>query len=134
MLICFSPHCGRKFNEMAAERHIPKCQSVVNKPKPPPKEVSLTPSQQEFRNRSQGIRKSVPLNSQQSPNRPATANTTIPKLKMKLSNSLEDDKLIKNAKRQSMLAKLNNRQQQLAATAQSKLPLYCGLCGYVRNF
>jgi hypothetical protein len=23
------PHCGRKFNEIAAERHIPKCSSIV---------------------------------------------------------------------------------------------------------
>jgi uncharacterized C2H2 Zn-finger protein len=29
------PHCGRKFNEAAAERHIPKCASYAfNKPKP----------------------------------------------------------------------------------------------------
>lgn len=29
------PHCGRRFNEVAAERHIPKCSSYqFNKPKP----------------------------------------------------------------------------------------------------
>jgi len=27
------PHCGRKFNAMAAERHIPKCTSIHAKPK-----------------------------------------------------------------------------------------------------
>lgn len=28
------PHCGRRFNESAAERHIPKCASYnFNKPK-----------------------------------------------------------------------------------------------------
>ena len=27
------PHCGRKFNAMAAERHIPKCSSIRAKPK-----------------------------------------------------------------------------------------------------
>lgn len=26
------PTCGRKFNETAAERHIPKCGSIMNKP------------------------------------------------------------------------------------------------------
>ena len=27
------PHCGRKFSEAAADRHIPKCASIVsNKP------------------------------------------------------------------------------------------------------
>ena len=27
------PHCGRKFNQMAAERHIPKCSDIkCNKP------------------------------------------------------------------------------------------------------
>lgn len=27
------PHCGRRFNAMAAERHIPKCSSIMAKPK-----------------------------------------------------------------------------------------------------
>ena len=27
------PHCGRKFNSTAAERHIPKCTSIRAKPK-----------------------------------------------------------------------------------------------------
>ena len=27
------PHCGRRFNQKAAERHIPKCQSIKAKPK-----------------------------------------------------------------------------------------------------
>ena len=27
------PHCGRKFNATAAERHIPKCNSIRAKPK-----------------------------------------------------------------------------------------------------
>mmetsp|Transcript_266 Transcript_266/g.492 ORF Transcript_266/g.492 Transcript_266/m.492 type:complete len:515 (+) Transcript_266:12-1556(+) len=26
------PHCGRKFNETVAERHIPKCRNIINKP------------------------------------------------------------------------------------------------------
>ncbi|CAK8988615.1 Zinc finger C2HC domain-containing protein 1C [Durusdinium trenchii] len=29
-------HCGRHFNPEAAERHIPICANVVNRPKPPP--------------------------------------------------------------------------------------------------
>ncbi|CAE7852769.1 Zc2hc1c, partial [Symbiodinium microadriaticum] len=29
-------HCGRWFSEEAAERHIPICAKVVNRPKPPP--------------------------------------------------------------------------------------------------
>lgn len=29
------PHCGRKFNDAAAARHIPKCATMLhNKPKP----------------------------------------------------------------------------------------------------
>ena len=27
------PHCQRRFNEKAAERHIPSCANTVNKPK-----------------------------------------------------------------------------------------------------
>lgn len=27
------PHCSRRFNEKAAERHIPQCQNIINKPK-----------------------------------------------------------------------------------------------------
>lgn len=30
------PHCGRRFGQMQAERHISKCVSIFNKPKPPP--------------------------------------------------------------------------------------------------
>lgn len=30
------PHCGRKFNDSAAQRHIPRCKDIINKPKPPP--------------------------------------------------------------------------------------------------
>ena len=30
------PHCTRKFNKKAAERHIEKCALIENRPKPPP--------------------------------------------------------------------------------------------------
>lgn len=30
------PHCGRKFGEVQAAKHIPACANTVNKPKPPP--------------------------------------------------------------------------------------------------
>lgn len=29
-------HCGRTFSEIAGARHIPKCENIINKPKPPP--------------------------------------------------------------------------------------------------
>jgi hypothetical protein len=36
------PHCGRKFNEDVAARHIPKCRDTVHRPKgPPQKKVDL---------------------------------------------------------------------------------------------
>lgn len=31
------PHCGRRFGETQAARHIPACKNTVNKPKPPPR-------------------------------------------------------------------------------------------------
>ncbi|XP_050069483.1 zinc finger C2HC domain-containing protein 1C [Anopheles maculipalpis] len=35
------PHCSRRFNQTAAERHIPKCDTMLhNKPKPKPKATS----------------------------------------------------------------------------------------------
>lgn len=35
------PHCSRRFNQTAAERHIPKCATMLhNKPKPKPKAAS----------------------------------------------------------------------------------------------
>ena len=30
------PHCSRRFNDKAAERHIPHCAKTINRPKPPP--------------------------------------------------------------------------------------------------
>ena len=34
------PHCGRKFSQENAERHIAKCALIVNRPKPPPAKKS----------------------------------------------------------------------------------------------
>ena len=31
------PHCGRRFGQQQAERHIPKCRTTINKPAPPPR-------------------------------------------------------------------------------------------------
>jgi hypothetical protein len=27
------PHCGRRFNDTVAQRHVPKCKDIMNKPK-----------------------------------------------------------------------------------------------------
>ena len=35
------PHCSRKFNKKAAERHIEICASIENRPKPPPTKVQV---------------------------------------------------------------------------------------------
>lgn len=42
MIMC--RHCGRYFNPEAAERHIPICANVVNRPKPPPSPARGPPS------------------------------------------------------------------------------------------
>lgn len=34
------PYCGRKYNEEVANRHIPKCKDIINKPKPPPSKIN----------------------------------------------------------------------------------------------
>lgn len=36
------PHCGRTFNFLTAERHIPHCQKTRARPKPPPTKEALT--------------------------------------------------------------------------------------------
>lgn len=34
------PYCGRKYNQEVANRHIPKCKDIINKPKPPPSKLN----------------------------------------------------------------------------------------------
>jgi hypothetical protein len=40
------PHCARSFAQGVAERHIPKCVNIQNKPKPPPGMNRTVPQQQ----------------------------------------------------------------------------------------
>jgi hypothetical protein len=37
------PNCGRRFNQTAGSRHIPRCKDIINRPKPPPhlRKISL---------------------------------------------------------------------------------------------
>ena len=40
------PHCGRRYADTTAERHIPKCKDILAKPRPPPAYASaLAPIQ-----------------------------------------------------------------------------------------
>ena len=43
------PYCGRKYNQEVANRHIPKCKDIINKPKPPPSKMS-TPGSSKLSN------------------------------------------------------------------------------------
>eukprot|EP00668_Euglena_longa_P012127 GGOE01014554.1.p1 GENE.GGOE01014554.1~~GGOE01014554.1.p1 ORF type:complete len:751 (-),score=111.63 GGOE01014554.1:432-2684(-) len=38
------PHCSRRFNQAAAERHIPACANTINKPRAPPKRPAAPPA------------------------------------------------------------------------------------------
>lgn len=35
------PYCSRKYSQQVAERHIPNCKNIINKPKPPPRAVNM---------------------------------------------------------------------------------------------
>jgi hypothetical protein len=47
------PHCGRNYAPGPAERHIPKCVNIQNKPKPPPS-INRMGSQQRMGGGSSG--------------------------------------------------------------------------------
>ena len=35
------PYCSRKYSQPVAERHIPSCKNIINKPKPPPPKPAI---------------------------------------------------------------------------------------------
>ena len=37
------PYCDRKFAQNVADRHIPRCRDIKNRPKPPPKQTNNLP-------------------------------------------------------------------------------------------
>ena len=46
------PFCDRRFAQNVAERHIPKCKDIVNKPKPPPARPPPLPTTHQLSQRS----------------------------------------------------------------------------------
>lgn len=68
------PHCGRRFNQTAAERHIPNCANTINRPKPPPSRGSAGSG-------AGLLRTAMPVGSPASPSgipRPKTGGSTRP--------------------------------------------------------
>ena len=74
-MIVLGPHCNRKFNEIAAARHIPQCPNIKNKPKTLRKGTGL----------AEGVKKAVcimPWNGK------ITNNKSLLKVLINLLNSL----------------------------------------------
>lgn len=46
------PFCDRRFSQNVAERHVPKCRDIINRPKPPPLRLSHTPGAGRMRSTS----------------------------------------------------------------------------------
>jgi len=55
------PHCGRTFSQTAADRHIPRCATTYNKPKPPPQMRGDIPQRPHTSHGSTGGRRSAPV-------------------------------------------------------------------------
>lgn len=54
------PYCGRKYDKEVAERHIPKCKDIINKPNPVKKPSSLTNSPYKSSNTNTPLKTSTP--------------------------------------------------------------------------
>ena len=80
------PYCMRRFNETAAERHIPKCKDTIHRPKPPGSSGSGNLPHR--RNAPASLRASTPQQSWNSPSSAkATATTTATAVRSSLTGS-----------------------------------------------
>lgn len=53
------PYCSRKYSQQVAERHIPSCKNIINKPKPPPKQTMKSAAQPVMRSLAQPVMKNT---------------------------------------------------------------------------
>ena len=42
------PYCERRYAQIVADRHIPRCKDIVNKPRPPPGKADPKPRHERF--------------------------------------------------------------------------------------
>eukprot|EP00743_Colponemidia_sp_Colp-15_P005445 GILK01005854.1.p1 GENE.GILK01005854.1~~GILK01005854.1.p1 ORF type:complete len:632 (-),score=100.75 GILK01005854.1:118-1968(-) len=83
------PHCSRRFNQIAAEKHVASCKNVINKPKPPPTVNRFRPAHSSANTpvAARGVPAAPPKAVDQSALRAKTKSPSLPKSAASVSAS-----------------------------------------------